>query len=60
MTTNTNLTDLIRQINKNHIQIKSIYKTNQNLHYIQTKPSFMIKLRHTDLIINVKLDLKIG
>ena len=60
ITTSTDLADLVRQVGGEHVQVDAICKPNQDLHYVQARPSFMVKLRRADLVVSVGLDLEVG
>src|SRR5499426_3016864 len=42
------------------INVEALAKGYQDPHFVEPKPSFLLKLRHTDLLIVVGLDLEIG
>jgi zinc/manganese transport system substrate-binding protein len=42
------------------IQVESIAKGYQDPHFVEAKPSFLLKLRQADLLIVVGLQLEIG
>ena len=60
VTTTTDLADLVEQVGGERVQVESIGKRNQDLHYVQARPSFMVKLQRADLLVSVGLDLEIG
>lgn len=53
MTTTTNLADLTKKIGGDHVSVRSIAKGAQDVHFIEAKPSFMVKLSKADLLIAV-------
>lgn len=53
MTTTTNLADLTRVVGGDHVSVRSIAKGAQDVHFIEAKPSFMVKLSKADLLIAV-------
>lgn len=60
MTTTSTLASLVKEIGRDKVQVKSIARGSQDPHYIEAKPSYMVKLRNADLIISVGLELEIG
>ena len=58
--TSTDLAHLVKQVGGDQVEVESICKANQDLHYVQARPSFMVKLRRADLVVSVGLDLEIG
>jgi zinc/manganese transport system substrate-binding protein len=60
ITTTTDLAALVKQIGGEHVEVGALCKANQDPHYVQTRPSLMVKLRRADLVLSVGLDLEIG
>jgi ABC-type Zn uptake system ZnuABC Zn-binding protein ZnuA len=60
VTTTTDLAELVRQVGGEHVQVESICKANQDPHYLQARPSLMVKMRHADLVVAVGLELEAG
>jgi zinc/manganese transport system substrate-binding protein len=60
VTTTTDLKALIEAVGGEHVRVQSICKANQDPHYVQARPSFMVTLRDADLLVHVGLDLEIG
>ncbi len=60
VTTTTDLAELVRQVGGEHVQVESICKANQDPHYLQARPSLMVKLRRADLLVAVGLELEAG
>jgi zinc/manganese transport system substrate-binding protein len=54
------LVDLARQIGGDHVDATSIAVGYQDPHYVDPKPSFVVKLNQADVFIQVGLDLEIG
>lgn len=53
MTTTTNLADLTKKVGGNLVSVQSIAKGSQDTHFIEAKPSYMVKLSKADLLIAV-------
>ncbi len=57
-TTTPDLAALVREVGQNQVDVFSIAKGTQDPHQVDAKPSFMIKLRNTDLVIEQGLELE--
>src|SRR5262245_23762232 len=60
MTATTDLAALAQEIGGDKVEVESIAKGYQDPHFVEAKPSFLLKLRHADLLIVVGLELEIG
>src|SRR5437588_7237161 len=60
VTTLTDLAALAQEVGGDKINVEALAKGYQDPHFVEPKPSFLLKLRHTDLLIVVGLDLEIG
>ena len=60
MTATTDLGALAQEIGGDKITVESIARGYQDPHFVEAKPSFLLKLRKTDLLIVVGLELEIG
>jgi zinc/manganese transport system substrate-binding protein len=60
MTATTDLAALAQQIGGDQVDVESIAKGYQDPHFVEAKPSFLLKLRRADLLIVVGLELEIG
>ena len=60
VTTTTDLAEIAKAIGGKHVKVKSICAGNQDPHYLQAKPSYMVTLSRADLLVYVGLDLEIG
>src|SRR5438874_5292177 len=60
MTATTDLAALAQEVGGEKIDVESIAKGYQDPHFVEAKPSFLLKLRHADLLVVVGLDLEIG
>jgi ABC-type Zn uptake system ZnuABC Zn-binding protein ZnuA len=56
VTTNPTLADLVRQIGGEQVRVDSLMRGPENPHNVIPKPSFVMKLRKTDLFIHLGLD----
>ena len=60
VTSTTDLAALAQEVGGDHISVESIAKGYQDPHFVEAKPSFLLKLRQADLLISVGLELEIG
>ena len=60
LTATTDLADFATQVGGDHVEVESIARGYQDPHYVEPKPSFLLKLRRADLLIVVGLQLEIG
>lgn len=60
VTATTDLAALAQEVGGDRIEVESIAKGYQDPHFVEPKPSFLLKLRKADLLIVVGLQLEIG
>src|SRR5437879_2680666 len=60
MTATTDLASLAQEVGGDRVEVDSIALSYQDPHFVEAKPSFLLKLRHADLLIVVGLELEIG
>ena len=60
VTSTTDLAALAQEVGGDKITVESIAKGYQDPHFVEAKPSFLLMLRHADLLISVGLQLEIG
>jgi zinc/manganese transport system substrate-binding protein len=60
VTSTTDLAALAQEVGGDKISVESIAKGYQDPHFVEAKPSFLLTLRHADLLISVGLQLEIG
>jgi zinc/manganese transport system substrate-binding protein len=58
--TTTDIGAIVRAVGGDHINLSVIAKGSQDPHYIEAKPSYMVKLRDADLLVSNGLSLEIG
>src|SRR5260370_36087105 len=58
--TTEDLASIGREIGGDHITIESIAKGYQDPHFVEAKPSFILKLQKADVLIAVGRELEIG
>jgi ABC-type Zn uptake system ZnuABC Zn-binding protein ZnuA len=60
VTSTTDLAALAQEVGGDRIEVESIARGYQDPHFVEAKPSFLLKLRKADLLILVGLQLEIG
>src|SRR5271157_2583537 len=60
ITATTDLAALVQEVGGDKISVESMAKGYQDPHFVEAKPSFLLKLRHADLLVVVGLQLEIG
>ena len=60
VTSTTDLAALTQEVGGDRISVEAIAKGYQDPHFVEAKPSFLLKLRNADLLVSVGLDLEIG
>src|SRR5580704_14812944 len=60
MTATTDLASLAQEVGGDSVSVESIARGYQDPHFVEAKPSFLLKLRKADLLIVVGLELEIG
>jgi len=58
VTSLSDLADLSRQIGGERVQVDYIVRGNQNPHFVEVKPSYMMKLKSADIFFIVGMDLE--
>ena len=60
VTTLTDLASLTQEVGGDKVDVEALARGYQDPHFVEPKPSFLLKLRNADLLISVGLDLEIG
>jgi zinc/manganese transport system substrate-binding protein len=60
ISTTEDLASIAREVGGDHISVESIAKGYQDPHFVEAKPSFILKLQKADVLIVVGRDLEIG
>jgi len=60
VTSTTDLAEFAAQVGGDRVEVESIARGYQDPHFVEAKPSFLLKLRRADLLITVGLQLEIG
>jgi zinc/manganese transport system substrate-binding protein len=58
--TTPDLADLARQVGGDRTTVDSLSKGNQDPHFVEAKPSLILKVRDADLFIQTGLELEVG
>lgn len=60
VTTLPDLASITQYVGGNHVDVFAIAKGYQNPHFVDPKPSYIIKLSRADMFVTVGLDLELG
>src|SRR6185369_10924604 len=60
ITTLSDLASLTLEVGGDKVDVEALAKGYQDPHFVEPKPSFLLKLRHADLLVLVGLELEIG
>jgi ABC-type Zn uptake system ZnuABC Zn-binding protein ZnuA len=60
VTSTTDLAEFASEVGGDRVEVESIARGYQDPHFVEAKPSFLLKLRRADLLILVGLQLEIG
>lgn len=60
VTSTTDMAALTQEVGGDKVNVDAIAKGYQDPHFVEAKPSFLLKLRQADLLISVGLQLEIG
>jgi zinc/manganese transport system substrate-binding protein len=60
VTSTTDMAALTQEVGGDRVSVESIAKGYQDPHFVEAKPSFLLKLRQADLLVVVGLQLEIG
>ena len=60
ITTTTDLASIAREVGGDAVEVESLCKGAQDPHFIEAKPSFMVKVNKADLVLAVGLGLETG
>lgn len=60
VTTTEDLAAIVREVGKDEVEVFAIAKGYQDPHFVDPKPSYLLKLRRADLLVVVGLELEVG
>src|SRR4029434_1616599 len=60
ITTTEDLASIAREVGGDRITVESIARGYQDPHFVEAKPSFILKLQKADILVAVGRDLEIG
>lgn len=60
VTTTTTLAEFVKQVGRDKVEVTSLTKPQEDPHFVEAKPSYMVKLRQADLLVAVGLELEVG
>src|SRR5258706_2534005 len=58
--TTPDLASIAREIGGDHIDLTTLAKPTEDPHFVDAKPSFIVKLKHADVLIEGGAELEIG
>lgn len=58
--TTADIAALVKEVSADKVNLSQIAKGSQDPHYIEAKPSFMVKMRDADLVVANGLSLEVG
>ncbi len=58
VTTTTVIYDLVKQIGKDKVKVDYLCRGDQDPHFLEVMPSYMLKLRKADIVMKIGLDLE--
>src|SRR6266576_6444608 len=60
MTTTEDLASIAREVGGDHITVEAMARGYQDPHFVEAKPSFILKLQKADVLVCVGRELEIG
>ena len=60
VTSTTDMAALVQEVGGDKVSVESIARGYQDPHFVEAKPSFLLKLRQADMLVVVGLQLEIG
>src|SRR5215212_301639 len=60
ITTTSDLASIVSEVGGDKIAVESIARGYQDPHFVEAKPSFVLKLNKADLLVVIGRDLEIG
>jgi zinc/manganese transport system substrate-binding protein len=60
VTTTPDLAAIAREVGGEHVTVRSLGRPNENPHFVEPKPSYIVALNNADVLIEVGLDLEVG
>lgn len=60
VTTLTDFASIAKEVGGNHVEVTSLAKGYQDPHFVEAKPSYLLKLRKADLFIEAGLELEVA
>src|SRR5436190_19617749 len=60
MTTTEDLASIAREVGGDHVTVEAIARGYQDPHFVEAKPSFILKLQKADVLVVVGRELEIG
>ncbi len=58
VTTTTSIYDLVKEVGGNEVKVDYLCRGDQDPHFLEVMPSYMLKLRKADLVMEIGLDIE--
>lgn len=60
VTTLPDIAEVVREIGQSHVDVQSLLQGNEDPHYAEARPDFILKVNRADVVCGVGLDLEVG
>ena len=60
VTTLPDIAEVVREIGQNHVDVQSLLQGNEDPHYAEARPDFILKVNRADIVCGMGLELEIG
>lgn len=60
VTTLPEIAEVVREIGQNHVDVQSLLSGNEDPHYAEARPDFILKVNRADIVCAMGLELEIG
>lgn len=60
VTTLPDIAEVVREIGQNHVDVQSLLQGNEDPHYAEARPDFILKVNRADIVCSMGLELEIG
>lgn len=60
VTTLPDIAEVVREIGQNNVDVQNLLQGNEDPHYAEARPDFILKVNRADIVCSMGLDLEIG
>ncbi|MNK92839.1 Metal ABC transporter substrate-binding lipoprotein precursor [compost metagenome] len=60
VTTLPDIAEVVREIGQSHVDVQSLLQGNEDPHYAEARPDFILKVNRADVVCGIGLDLEVG